>query len=140
MALDGGLGDHRAGLGVQAYAQFDLDLVGISSSFARGNENNLHQPDHTYYLGPGAAPGYALVNLGGRYQVNRWFQVIGQINNLFDRHYYTAGQLGPLGLTDSGAFIARPLPPINGEFPIRHGTFYAPGAPVRVSIGTRLKF
>ena len=35
-----------------------------SSSFARGNENNQHQPDGTYYLGPGSTAGYAVVNLG----------------------------------------------------------------------------
>jgi outer membrane receptor protein involved in Fe transport len=118
----------------------NVDLIGVSSSYARGDENNRHQPDGTYYLGPGTTPGYATVNLGATLHVKPWLQLIGQINNLLDRRYYTAGQLGPLGLTDTGAFIARPLPAINGEFPIRHSTFYAPGAPVRVSIGTRLKF
>jgi outer membrane receptor protein involved in Fe transport len=116
------------------------DVAGFSSSFARGNENNLHEPDGTYYLGEGTSPGYAVVNLGARYGVTRWLQVIGQINNLFDRKYYTGAQLGPLGFTDTGAYIARPLPAINGEFPVRHSTFYAPGAPIRGWIGTRLTF
>ena len=31
----------------------DVDLVAVSGSFARGNENNQHQPDGVYYLGPG---------------------------------------------------------------------------------------
>ena len=31
----------------------NLGLSAISSSIARGNENNLHQPDGVYYLGPG---------------------------------------------------------------------------------------
>ena len=35
----------------------DLDLVAASGSFARGNENNQHQSDGVYYLGPGNAPG-----------------------------------------------------------------------------------
>jgi hypothetical protein len=34
----------------------------------------------------------------------------GQVNNLFDRQYYTATQLGPTGFTDQGAFIARSFP------------------------------
>ena len=34
----------------------DVDLIGVSSSLARGNENNLHEPDGTYYLGPGDSP------------------------------------------------------------------------------------
>ena len=118
----------------------DIDLVGVSSSFARGNENNEHEPDGTYYLNDGTAPGYAVVNLGARYSLTRWLQVIGQINNLFDREYYSGAQLGPLGFTDSGTFIARPFPPVDGEFPIRHSTFYAVGAPIRGWIGTRFTF
>jgi outer membrane receptor protein involved in Fe transport len=80
------------------------------------------------------------VNLGGRYRVTSWLRLVGQITNLFDRRYYTAAQLGAFGFTDSGAFIARPLPPIDGEFPIRHSTFYAPGAPIRAWVGTRFTF
>jgi len=118
----------------------DVDLQAASSSLARGNENNLHEPDGTYYLGPGSVPGYAVVNLGAGYQLTPWVQVVTQVTNLFDRKYYSAGQLGPFGFTDTGNFIARPLPPIDGEFPVRHATFYAPGAPVRMWFGTRLKF
>ena len=62
------------------------------------------------------------------------------MNNLFDRRYYTAGQLGPLGFTDTGAFIARPFPAVNGEFPVRQGTFFSPGAPLRVWAGARVMF
>ena len=117
-----------------------VDLVAVSSSYARGNENNDHDPDGTYYLGPGTSPSYGIVNLGVRYQVARRLQVFAQINNLFDRKYYTAAQLGPLGFSDNGNFAARPLPAIDGEFPVRNSTFFAPGAPVRGWIGTRLTF
>src|SRR5262249_3762632 len=81
---------------------FDIDLLAVSSSFARGNENNLHEPDGTYYLGSGSVPGYATVNLGVTYRLKPWWHLVGQITNLFDRTYYTAGQLGPFGFTDSG--------------------------------------
>jgi hypothetical protein len=81
-----------------------------------------------------------IVNLGARYQIARWLWVIGQINNLFDREHVTAAQLGSYGFTSTGAFIARPLPPINGEFPVRQSTFLAPGAPVRAWMGTQFKF
>jgi outer membrane receptor protein involved in Fe transport len=118
----------------------DVDLVVASSSYARGNENNLHEPDDVYYVGPGTSPGYGVVNLGGRYTVTRWLQLLGQIDNLFDRRYYTGAQLGALGFTDSETFIARPFPPINGEFPVQHSTFFAPGAPIRGWIGTRFIF
>src|SRR5262245_27535022 len=70
-------------------ASIDLNVIGVSSSYARGNENNLHEPDGTYYLGPGSADGYVVVSLGARYQLTPWLGLIGQINNLFDREYAT---------------------------------------------------
>ncbi|HEY7057898.1 MAG TPA: TonB-dependent receptor, partial [Vicinamibacterales bacterium] len=118
----------------------DVDLVAVSGSFARGNENHQHQPDGTYYLGPGRSDPYAIVNVGARYQFTRWLQLIGQINNLFDRKYATGALLGPAGFTETGAFAARPLPPVDGEFPVRQTTFLAPGAPVRAWVGTRIRF
>ena len=42
----------------------DVNLIAASSLYARGNENNRHEPDDEYYLGPGTAAGYAIVNLG----------------------------------------------------------------------------
>ena len=118
----------------------DLGLVAVSSSYARGNENNLHQPDGMYYLGPGSSPGYAVVNVGARYQVHRRLQLFAQVNNLFDRHYYTAAQLGTTGFTAGGTFIARPFPAVGGEFPLQRGTFFAPGAPRAAWGGIRIRF
>ncbi len=118
----------------------DLDLVSVSSSFARGNENNAHQPDGVYYLGPGTSPAYAVASLGARYQLLSWLQLLAQINNLFDTHYYTAAQLGPTGFTATGNFIARPFPEVSAEFPVQQATFYAPGAPTTAWFGARFKF
>lgn len=118
----------------------DVDFVAVSSSYARGNENNQHQPDGTYYLGSGSVPGYSVVNVGAEYPLTPWMQIVTQVTNLFDRKHYSAGQLGPFGFTGTGAFIARPLPPIDGQFPVRNATFYAPGAPVRMWLGTRFTF
>ncbi len=127
---------------VQATKKFavDLGLSAFSNSYARGNENNLHQADGVYYLGPGTAPGYATVNLGARYQVQRHLQLFAEINNLFDRTYYTAAQLGATGFAADGTFIARPLPAVGGEFPVVHATFYAPGAPRAAWGGMRFQF
>jgi outer membrane receptor protein involved in Fe transport len=129
-----------AGVPLRSNLSLDVDLVAVSSSYARGNENNQHEPDGTYYLGSGLVPGYAVVNLGADFRLRPWVQLLAQVTNLFDTRYETAGQLGPFGFTDAGAFIARPLPPINGAFPVRQATFYAPGAPIRMWIGTRFKF
>jgi outer membrane receptor protein involved in Fe transport len=118
----------------------DLGLNAISSSIARGNENNLHKPDGVYFLGPGRSPGYSVMNLGARYQVHPHVQLFVQVNNLLDHHYYTAAQLGSTGLTAQGTFIARPLPAVGGQFPVVNATFYAPGAPLAAWGGLRLAF
>jgi outer membrane receptor protein involved in Fe transport len=119
---------------------FDLDFVALSSSIARGNENNLNQPDGVYYLGPGTSPGYGVLNFGARYQFYKRFELFAQINNLLNHHYYTAAQLGPTGFDNQGNYIARPLPAIGGEFPIVHATFYAPGTPIGAWGGIRFRF
>ena len=118
----------------------DVDVLGVSSSLARGNENGAHEPDGAYYLGSGDSPGYVVVNLGARYHVGSRLQLFAELNNVFDRKYYTAAQLGPTAFTATGAFSARPFPAINGEFPVQQTTFFAPGAPRAVFVGTRLTF
>ena len=129
-----------ADIDVTSRLAIDVNLIAMSGAYARGNENNAHQPDDEFYLGVGSTDGYAIVNLGARYQLTRWLQVIGQINNLFDTEYSTAAQLGPAGFTSSGQFVARPFPPIDGEFPVRQTTFLAPGAPIRAWAGARVRF
>ena len=123
---------------IRSNVSLDLGMISSSGVFARGNENNAHEPDGTYYIGDGATPAYAVVNLGARYQMTRHVGLLLQINNLFDTHYYTAAQLGANAFTETGAFIARPFPPIGAEFPLRHGTFLAPGAPAAFWVGARL--
>ncbi|HYE73661.1 MAG TPA: TonB-dependent receptor, partial [Blastocatellia bacterium] len=118
----------------------NLGLVAMSSTYARGNENNLHEADGTYYLGSGLSPGYAVVSFGARYQLNQRIEFFAQVSNLLNRRYYTAAQLGPTGFDNQGNFIARPLPVVDGEFPLVHATFYAPGAPRGVWGGVRVKF
>ena len=118
----------------------DLDFVAVARSFARGNENNLDQPGGVYYLGPGSSPGYGVVNLGARYQVHPRVQLFAQINNLLDHHYYTAAQLAVSPYDTSGAFVAQPFPAVNGNFPLRTTTFYAPGTPFDIFGGLRFTF
>ena len=132
----------KAFASLQASKKFSVDLnfVAVSSSYARGNENNLSQPDGRYYLGPGTSPGYGVVSLGARYQVHKRAQLFLQINNLLDHRYYSGAQLGPTGFSDNENFIARPLAAINGEFPIVRATFYAPGAPLGAWGGVRFTF
>jgi outer membrane receptor protein involved in Fe transport len=118
----------------------DLDYLAVSSSFARGNENNLDTPDGVHYLGPGTSPGYGIVNLGAHYQLHSHVQLFVQIDNVLNHHYYSAAQLGPTPYDNSGNFVARPFSPVDGDFPIRTTTFYAPGAPIGAWAGIRFKF
>ena len=134
---------------LKAYADYqvtsrlsiDLDFHAVTTSFARGNENNLSKPDGIYYLGPGTSPGYGLVNLGAHWQVVKRLQLYAQLQNLLDRKYYTAAQLGATGFTNAGNFVARPFAvAANGEYPLQRATFYAPGAPFGVNAGLRFTF
>jgi outer membrane receptor protein involved in Fe transport len=118
----------------------DVGAVVLAGSYARGNENNQHQPDGVYYLAAGSTESYAIANLGARYQLHRHVQLFGQINNLLDTQYYTAAQLGATGFNNTGNFIARPFAAVNGEFPIQHTTFFAPGAPRMIWGGLRFQF
>lgn len=118
----------------------DLEMQAVSGSYARGNENNQHQPDSNYYQGRGKTGGYAVFNLGARFQATPQWRILAQVNNLFDRKYSTAAQLGTNGFTSSGAFIARPFPAVDGAFPLQHSTFYAPGAPRTFWVGVRYAF
>ena len=132
----------KAYMDLQATSKLALDfgMVAVSSSYARGNENNLHQPDGAFYLGPGLSPGYAVLNAGAHYQATPRLRLFLEVNNLADRRYYTAAQLGPTAFTATGAFIARPFAAVNGEFPVERATFYAPGAPRLAWGGIRFTF
>lgn len=127
---------------LQATKKLSLNfgVLALSSAFARGNENNEHEPDGTYYLGEGRSPGYTVANFGARYELNRHIELFARVNNLFDKRYFTAAQLGPTGFTADGNFIARPFAAVDGEFPVQHATFLAPGAPRAAWAGIRLKF
>lgn len=118
----------------------DLDFVAVSTAYARGNENNQSRPDGIYYLGPGTSPGYGVVNLAARYQLQKRLQLFAQVNNLLNHHYYTAAQLGPTGFSSQGTVLARPLPAVNGNYPLVSATFYAPGAPFGIWGGMRFRF
>jgi len=115
------------------------DAIAVSGSLARGNENNRHAPDGVYYLGPGEVGGYAVFNLGAEWQPIESVRLFVQVDNLLDRRYSTAAQLAATGFNGAGNFVARPfaIPVIDGERPLVHATFYAPGAPREFRVGVR---
>ncbi|MEO8306838.1 MAG: TonB-dependent receptor [Pseudomonadota bacterium] len=120
----------------------NMDFLAVSDSYARGNENNAHQPDGVYYLGSGRSAGYGVVNLGMQYKPIGSLTLFAQVNNLFDHQYYTAAQLGTTGFNSQGNFVARPFagPVVDGERPLLGSTFFAPGAPRAGWFGVRYAF
>jgi outer membrane receptor protein involved in Fe transport len=123
----------------------DLDEIAISSSYARGNENNAYQPDGVYYLGPGVSPGYAVTNLRAHYDLSKRLQLGVEVDNVFDRRYYTAAQLSNTAYTAQGTVETMPYPayttgPYAGSAPAQSVTFFAPGAPRRAWVELILRF
>jgi iron complex outermembrane receptor protein len=62
------------------------NVIVNSSIYSRGDENNQDAS--------GPVPGYAVVNLDGRYRVSKSLELFARVNNLFDRQYATFGVLG----------------------------------------------
>ncbi|MEJ0035751.1 MAG: TonB-dependent receptor [Gammaproteobacteria bacterium] len=120
----------------------NADVITIAGSYARGNENNEHEPDGVFYIGPGKTGGYTVANLGVDYLPIAALTLFAQVNNLFDREYYSAAQLGSTGFNAAGNFVSRPFagPIVDGERPLLGSTFYSPGAPRSYWVGVRYSF
>ncbi|MFA9219321.1 MAG: hypothetical protein ACEQSK_19760, partial [Sphingomonadaceae bacterium] len=81
--------------------------------------------------GAGGGPGYAVLNLTGRYQASAGWMLTAGINNLLDRRYASGGQLGAYALSATGGYTNA------GEV----GTsFMAPGAPRSYALTARYTF
>ena len=102
----------------------NLNIIGFSQSFVRGNENNNQQTN-------GTVPGYVVANYGVRYapEFVKGLQVFGQVNNILDQQHYTAGQFGAAGIAN-GQYQNNPT----------GTTFYGPGAPRTWWLGMRYSF
>ncbi len=122
---------------LNAAANYDLTdrttvgagAVAVSRQFARGNDNNRHQPDGVNFLGPGEIAGYAVFNLNLDYKLDHGLRAFAKLSNVFGRRYATAGALQQ-NFFPSGN-LAAPGAQVNE-------TFYAPGAPRALWIGIQL--
>lgn len=134
----------KAAIGWDAtrFLAIDVDMVAVSGMFARGNENNQDRPDGVYYLGAGKTRPYAVINAGVEVRPVHDLTLFVQIDNLLDKKYATAAQLGATGFDASGNYVSRPFagPVINGERPLVSSTFYSPGAPRSIQVGARVTF
>jgi outer membrane receptor protein involved in Fe transport len=83
------------------------NLVANSSSHARGDENNRDSS--------GVVPGYAVLNLDGRYRLDKHAELFTRINNVFDRQYANFGILGRNVFNGPGHSFD-PANPVNESF------------------------
>jgi outer membrane receptor protein involved in Fe transport len=95
--------------------KWNLGLTAVmhSSSYVRGNENNKHRPGtenivtnvgdgygsaitltRQPFNNPGKVPGFTVFNLRSSYKLDKGLTLGLQVNNLFNREYFTAGRLG----------------------------------------------
>ncbi|HEY1725160.1 MAG TPA: TonB-dependent receptor [Steroidobacteraceae bacterium] len=119
---------------------FDIgaNVVGATGSFLHGDENNANQVGGTngegaFVTGTGSIPSYIVMNMHATYTVNKHFEIFGKVDNVFDRHYTTAGFLSTNVFTPDGTFKADPDDWTNEND-------VSPGMPRSIWGGVRLRF
>jgi len=131
-----------------------LNMVLHASSYVRGNENNKHEAraatntvldgfnrDPYDYIGDGSIPGYAVFNLRATYKLNGGFTLFAKADNIFDREYSTAGNLGRTPFTPTSGGAASDASGFNyNSNQWKNSTFIGPGAPRAVWVGLSYDF
>ena len=139
--------------------QVSLAAVAHSDSYVRGNENNQHQtgvpqvrlvtdpmtgtPVTAIGLptsNPGKVPGYATFNFQTRYKFNSEWTLGMQINNLFDKEYFSAGRLGRNPFSPSIKGAIGPDGYNHNSDDWQSTNFIAPGAPRGIYISLNWQF
>lgn len=126
-----GIAEHSFKLGLNWRATDWLtlgsDVVTHSGVYVRGNENNEHDEN-------GKTSGFTVVNMVADAKLGGGWSVFARVNNVFDKRYFTAGQIGE-----------NPFVGPNNSFDSNTAnwedeTFYAPGAPRSGWLGVRYRF
>lgn len=121
-----------------------LSMIAHSSAYVRGNENNEHSSraglrvdtdnngeadrDIYDYIGAGKTAGYGIFNLRANYKFDHGMALFLKVDNLFDKNYSTAGDLGKNAFDSTGAFIKE-------QDNWTKTTFIGPGAPRAIWVG-----
>jgi iron complex outermembrane recepter protein len=105
-------------------ATLGANAIFSSSVFARGDENNQDAN--------GRVPGYAIVNLDGRFSLAQGFELFARVANLFDRKYSNFGILGQNFFTGPGRSFDGANPAIE--------QFRGYGVPRGVWVGLRYRW
>ncbi len=119
------------------YRVNDKFSVGVNtftatSSLLRGNENGQDSR--------GIIAGYTIVNLTSAYRVHPEWLLFAKVNNVFDREYFTSGQLGMNSLNPNGSLRMNGLAANANYSQSVSEAFVAPGAPIAAWVGVRWEF
>ncbi|MES2499411.1 MAG: TonB-dependent receptor [Pseudomonadota bacterium] len=112
------------------------NLVGYSSQYVLGNENNSHQSNAAQCnggddcaTGRGKLSGYVVVNLDTQYNFGNGWKLFAKATNIFDRDYNLSGRLAE-SLFDSNGVFGEEAKVLS----------VLPGAPRAAWIGARYEF
>jgi len=105
-------------------ASLGANILYSSSIYARGDENNQDVN--------GRIPGYTVVNLDGRYAIDKDLDVFARVVNLFDKQYSNFGILG-------ANFFTGPGHTFDGANPANE-QFRGPGVPRGAWAGLRYRW
>ncbi len=97
------------------------NMIYNSTQVLRGDESNQLAP----------VDGYAVVNLNGKYNINKTFTVFARVNNLFDTDYETFGLLGEANEIFDGSGATQAF---------SNNTFLGSGAPINGFVGITATF
>lgn len=146
--------------------ELGADAQLFSDAYVRGNEGNNHRAGTVTYdcvgainatsgatnalpcgnrtkqgvfKGSGTVAGYTVVNMFASYKIQPEWKLFARVNNLFDREYASAGQLGADPFNAAGNISLGTGTQANRTTSIGD-TFVAPGAPRSAWIGVRYEF
>jgi outer membrane receptor protein involved in Fe transport len=107
------------------------NLVGFSSVYLQGNENNGYFPASGYF-GNGKAAGYTVLHLDTQYRPSQGnWQLFAKVNNVFNRGYNTGGLQGASMFNQTTNAYA------GDDY---RTSLFAPGAPRGIWVGIRYDF
>ncbi len=114
------------------------NLIASSGVFLHGDENNANQAlatngEGAQILGSGWIGGYAVLNVNGTCHLGKDVDLFARLDNVFDRHYATAGFLTGNSFNPNGSFRADPAD-------WTHENAVSPAQPRAVWVGMRLRW
>jgi iron complex outermembrane recepter protein len=149
----------NATLSVQATERWsiDLNMVAHSSIYVRGDETNEHAattlnyvdldtgiaagiPRTEVYRFDGKLAGFAIFNLRTRVDLAHGLSVFGQVNNLLNTEYFSAGRLGINPFSPSTVGAIGPSGWNYNSTEWLPSTFVAPGAPRAIWVGLEYQY